>query len=599
MKSVFISPFRFYLVFFTVFMAFSSLGGRLFYLQVVKADEFAEIAQGARNNFITLRARRGDVVDCKGNLLATTRSVVEVGMDPHSLEISGKEKFSQLAALLEIEVSKLVDASKKLTRRVGVGGSEICDVRWIKLKDEVDEKTYRKIRHLGIEGIYGNFKHSRLYPNRKLASHILGYVNKEDVAAMGVERFADYYLKGQDGWLESEKDGRRREIPQHRSFEVKPEDGMNVELCIDRVIQDIVEDELGKIVEEFSPVSASIIVGNPISGDVLALGNAPDFDPNLFYESDMNSQRNRALSDLYEPGSTFKIVPVGAALNEGLVVPSDIIDCAKSSYLVGNKIRRLPSDHTLLGKISLKEVVKKSSNRGAAQLGIKLGSRRLYEYSKAFGFGSSTDFGIGGERNGILHKPRSWDGLTITRLPMGHAVSVTAMQIHQAMSAVANDGILMKPRFIERIFDKDGKTVVSFESKPVRRVLSAGVADTLSKMLVSVVSAEGTARRASIPGFAVAGKTGTTQKIIEGRYSNRHHVASFVGYFPSENPQIAVTVVVDEPKMKKGFLGYGGSVAAPSFKRVGQKIIGYLGLQPRSEAKDALALESMKRLGAL
>ena len=182
---------------------------------------------------------------------------------------------------------------------------------------------------------------------------------------------------------------------------------------------------------------------------------------------------------------------------------------------------------------------------------------------------------------------------------MGHAVSVTAMQIHQAMSAVANDGILMKPRFIERIFDKDGKTVVSFESKPVRRVLSAGVADTLSKMLVSVVSAEGTARRASIPGFAVAGKTGTTQKIVEGRYSNRHHVASFVGYFPAENPQIAVTVVVDEPKMKKGFLGYGGSVAAPSFKRVGQKIIGYLGLQPRSEAKDALALESMKRLGAL
>ena len=173
MKSVFISPFRFYLVFFTVFMAFSSLGGRLFYLQVVKADEFAEIAQSARNNFITLRARRGDVVDCKGNLLATTRSVVEVGMDPHSLEISGKEKFSQLAALLEIEVSKLVDASKKLTRRVGVGGGEIRDVRWIKLKDEVEERTSRKIRHLGIEGIYGNFKHSRLYPNRKLASHIL------------------------------------------------------------------------------------------------------------------------------------------------------------------------------------------------------------------------------------------------------------------------------------------------------------------------------------------------------------------------------------------------------------------------------------------
>lgn len=597
MKSLFILSFRFYLVFFLVILAFCSLGVRLVHLQVINAEKYSQIANGARKNFIPLQARRGDVVDRKGNLLATTRSVVEVGMDPHSISKEDRSKFEDLARFLDLEVGELHEAADKLTRKSQDNG-EIRNVRWVKLREEVDEKVYRDIRKLGVKGVYGNFKHSRLYPNRSLASHILGFVNKEGTATMGVERFADYYLKGQDGWLESEKDGKRREMPQHRAFEVKPMDGLNVELSLDRMIQDMVEEELKRVVREFDPLSASMIVSDPKSGYVLALANAPDFDPNLFFKADLATQRNRALSDLYEPGSTFKIVPVCGALNEGLVDPDSIVDCSKATYRRGSKLLRLPSDHHPLGKISVSKVVQKSSNRGAAQLGIKLGSARLYDYCKAFGFGSKTGFGIGGERRGMLHAPKNWDGLTITRLPMGHAVSVTAMQIHQAMSAVANDGILMKPQFIERVFDQRGKTVVPFNPKPVRRVVSSSVAKTLSEMLVSVVSTEGTARQARLEGFAVAGKTGTTQKIIEGRYSNRHHVASFVGYFPAENPSIVITVVVDEPKMKKGLLGYGGSVAAPSFKRVGEKIIGYLGIKPKEQTKD-LASGQMNGVSAL
>ena len=226
-----------------------------------------------------------------------------------------------------------------------------------------------------------------------------------------------------------------------------------------------------------------------------------DFDPNLFNTAELETQRNRALSDLYEPGSTFKIVAVGGAMNEGLISATDIIDCTKSTIRRGNRNLRLPSDHHPLGKISVSKVVQKSSNRGAARLGILLGSQRLYDYCKAFGFGQKTDFGIGGERKGILHTPAKWDGLTITRLPIGHAVSVTPMQIHAAMSCVANDGVLMKPQFISRVFDHAGKTVVPFDPKPVRKVISSKVSRQLSEMLVSVVSKEGTARGLQLRAF--------------------------------------------------------------------------------------------------
>jgi len=599
MKSYFISPFRFYFIFFSVSFAFCSLGGRLVYLQLFKATDYAELASGARKNFIEVKARRGDIVDSKGNLLATTRSVVEIGVDPHSVTEEDWGKFGPLADLLEVPRSEIEGAARKLTRRGGREGKEVRKVRWVKLKDEVDEETYRFVQKLKIKGVYGNFKHSRLYPNRQLASHVLGFVNKEGVPAMGVERYANYYLKGQDGWKESEKDGRRHEMPQHRSFEVSEHDGLNVELTIDRMIQDMVEGELKGIVEEFDPISASIIVSEPKTGYVLALGNVPDFDPNLFNEAELSDQRNRALSDVYEPGSTFKIVAVSGAMNEGLVGPEDLIDCSISTVQRGSRRLRLPSDHHPLGAISLSEVVQKSSNRGAAQLGIKLGPQKLYDYCRAFGFGQRTGIGIGGERQGVLHHPKRWDGLTITRLPMGHAVSATPMQVHSSMSAVANEGILMKPQFMRRAFDSEGKTVVSFNPKPVRRVVHSGVAKSLNKMLVSVVSNEGTATRARLSGFDVAGKTGTTKKLIEGRYSNRHHVASFVGFFPADDPKIVITVVVDEPKMKKGLTGYGGSVAAPAFQRLGKKIIAYMGLKPNQPVRKSFAITSEGQRSAL
>ena len=597
MRTFFVSKFRFYLVFCSVIFAFCSVGGRLVWLQVWNAERYSEIASNARKKVSTIKARRGDIVDSKGYLLATTRSVVDVGMDPHVLDDDDRVKWGTLSNYLGISLEdlELASRSKSVTDE---SGKFVRDKRWVKLREDIDEGTYRKIQELQIKGIYGNYKHSRLYPNKKLGSHLIGYVNKEGTPAMGVERFTDYYLRGQDGWRESEKDGRRREMPHHRTFEVSPSDGLNVELSIDRRIQDIVQQELDKIVQDFNPLSASAIVSDPKSGYLLALANAPDFDPNLFNTSELSNQRNRALSDLYEPGSTFKIVAVGGAMDEGLVNENSLIDCRVSTFQSGSRKLRLPSDHHPLGNISVSKVVQKSSNRGAARLGIMLGAERLYQYCKSFGFGQKTDFGIGGERRGTLAEPKKWDGLTITRLPIGHAVSVTPMQIHAAMACVANEGILMRPQFISRVFDNAGKTIVPFDPKPVRRVLSTGTASKLSEMLASVVTPEGTARRGAIDGFNVAGKTGTTQKIIDGKYSNRHHVASFVGFFPAENPRLVITVVVDEPKMKKGLLGYGGVVAAPSFQRIGSAIASYLGMQPKKK-NDELAVKQRNVKGSI
>ena len=590
MKSLFILSFRFYFVFFLVILAFCSLGVRLVHLQVINAEKYSQIANGARKNFIPLQARRGDVVDRKGNLLATTRSVVEVGMDPHSISKEDRSKFDDLARFLDLEVGELHKAADKLTRKSQDNG-EIRNVRWVKLREEVDEKVYRDIRKLGVKGVYGNFKHSRLYPNRSLASHVLGFVNKEGTATMGVERFADYYLKGQDGWLESEKDGRRRELAHARSREIQPVNGHDVFLTLDQRLQSAVEFEIQALVDQYNPKGATVIISRPSDGTILALANYPTFDLNEFYNTKrypISNQRNLAITDMLEPGSTFKIVSASAVLNEGLVQTTDLFPTGLAEVNYKDRMLRLPKDSHHYDELSMEQIVVKSSNRGAAHLGLILGEERLYSYASDFGFGRVTDFGFSGEIPGTLHPVDHWDRLTITRMPMGHAISATPMQIHFAMSVIANKGILMKPRIIDRISDDQGFNLIEYQSVAKKRVIEESVAEQMALMLGDVVKRQGTARRAAIKGYSVGGKTGTTQKIIKGQYSHSKHVASFSGFLPLHDPEVIITVIVDEPQLKSR-VGYGGTVAAPAFKNIAQACIQYLGIRPTEYSEDWVA----------
>lgn len=303
----------------------------------------------------------------------------------------------------------------------------------------------------------------------------------------------------------------------------------------------------------------------------------------------------RAITDVYEPGSVFKIVAIAGALNEGLIDPESIFDCSLEQAEYRGRLIRMPRDVSVHNyrMMTVREITMRSSNRGAALIGMKLGSRKMYDYSRAFGFGQRTGFPLLGEVGGTLHQVRNWDGLTITRLPIGHAVSATALQTHFAMSVIANDGKLMVPQIVERIHDRQGNDYFRFEPKLREQVVSPEAARTLAEMLREAVGPGGTGPRAAIAEFEVAGKTGTTQKIVNGRYSSQHHVASFVGFFPASNPELVITVIVDEPTT--GATGYGGTVAAPSFRRIAEPLIQYLRITPPVENNRWMALEEQNR----
>lgn len=592
MSKAFVSTTRAALVSSAVAFAFCVLIGRLFYLHVWEQEALLEHVENNRRMVQIVEARRGNVVDNRGNLLATTHTRIDLGVDPQSVRETDREKFTELANLIDQPLEKVIRAIETKTRKGSDHAQAVSLIKWAYLAKGLDEDTYDKVRELGIKGVYGNRKYSRTYPGGKLAAHVLGYVNHEETPVTGVERFFDYYLRGQDGWRETERDGRRREMAQFRAREVAPADGLNVALSVDLMVQHIVEQEVARLAAEYNPESVSVIVSEPSTGAVMAMANYPTYDPNEFYNTKkypIDSQRNRALTDLIEPGSTFKIVPAAAALNEGIVAPEDIFQTGVERVSYKGRSLKLPSDHHTYDSLSMHDIVVKSSNRGAAHLGLILGENRLHDYAEAFGFGEKTGFDLGGEVSGTLHSVKNWDGLTITRLPMGHAVSATPMQIHGAMSVIANKGVLMEPLIAERVFDAAGNDIVHFSPKAKHRVVSTEVAQAVADMLVDVVGKDGTARKAAIDNYSVAGKTGTTQKIVNGKYSRQHHVASFSGFFPANKPALVITVVVDEPQLKG--VGYGGSVSAPAFRNIAEACIAYLGIRPSRPDASFLALK--------
>jgi len=498
-----------------------------------------------------------------------------------------------------------------------VDGNGLRLIQYARLCEQVDESTYDKIMGLGIKGVYGIRLYRRAYPQNQLAAHIIGYVNKSSIPAAGIESYVDFYLRGQNGWREGERDGRGHEVAQFRTREVPASDGYSVTLTLDTVVQHIVEEELEAIAKKYQPLKATIIVSDPRTGFILALGNYPTFNLNEYNnipKAEQGCMRNIAVADQYEPGSVFKIVAASGALEANLVTPSSRFDCSMDKIEYKGKVRSLPpEDHHFADpkNVSMAEIISYSSNRGAAQLAMRLGEEEFCRYARLFGFGQRTGFPVGGEVSGTVHTPgtKDWDDQTITRMPMGHAVTVTAIQMHQAMSVIASGGLLLRPQIIREIRDASGEAVYRFGAVSKQRVISAGTAATMATLLKGVASKQGNAPGAAIPGFEVAGKTGTTQKLLpvtdwKGRtalhYSDKHHVASFVGFFPASRPQVAISVIVDDADAHApGGVAYGNAIAAPSFKHIGEQLIQYLNIQPAFETQPRrpglLALEGGRR----
>ena len=579
MSKAFVCNQRATIVFATIALSFVVLLGRLVYLHTWDHTDLLEQIESSRRMVKVLKARRGNVVDCQGNLLATSHTTVNIGVDPQAVLEADSAKLKDLAKLLGKPIAAIEQAVLTKTKRRADSGESYL-VRWAPLAKDVDQDTADAVRSLRIKGVYGNSQFSRAYPGGELAAHILGFINKESTPMFGVERNFDYYLRGQDGWFETERDGRRRELAQYREREVLPRDGLNVQLCIDQMVQHIAEGEIERLVGVYNPKSVSIIISKPATGAVMALANYPTYNPNEYFNTvkyPLANQRNRALTDVFEPGSTFKIVPIAGAIEEGIVKVEHEFATDLSSVSYKGRNLGLPNDkHIKVDRLNLHNIIVKSSNRGSAQVGMLLGEQKLYDYATAFGYGTKTGCVLTGESTGVLHPVNNWDRLTITRLPIGHAVSATPLQVHCAMSVIANFGVLMEPLFVERIFDSSGYEVVRFSPRPKRRVISTKTAETVASMLSDVVEL-GTARHyARMNKYTVAGKTGTTQKIVDGRYSESQHIVSFSGFLPASNPELVITVVVDHPK---GVRASGGKICGPAFKNIAEACTAYIGIR--------------------
>lgn len=556
-----------------------ALAGRLVALHVWLAPEWRQESWDVRHTLRTVEARRGQIIDRHGVLLATTQATRKVGIDPHVVTPQDRERFPELAARLGLPLQAIEDAAAARHFLDAEGRPRLDKPRrWVPLA-EVGEGAYEEIEALGLDSVYANRHYQRYYPGGTLAAHVIGFVNREDRAVQGVERWLDPYLRGARGWQILAKDGRRRDLAAFRERSVDARHGHTLRLTLDARVQHAAEALLDEIVATYSPASATVIVSEAMTGELLALGNRPTFDANRFFTAPEASLRNRAVTDLFEPGSTFKIIPLAAVLEGALLNPESLIDCASETLWHRGGERRLPADHKELGVVPLHRAVAQSSNRGAAQMAALLGEEGLHAWAERFGFGQHTGWPLEGEVPGILHDVEDWDALTLTRMPAGYALAATPLQVHQAMLTVASGGRAIEPRLLDAVLDPAGRPIAAFPASEGHAVLSPEVARTVAALLSGVAAPGGTGFRAELPGFAIAGKTGTARKIVDGRYSNRHHVASFSGFFPADQPRFVVTVVIDEAELPG--TAYGGVVAAPAFREMAASLVQLYALEAR------------------
>ncbi len=565
------------------FMAvlFTGFSARLVHLQIGKHEEYTALAAQKHSIRLPILANRGLIFDRNGEILAANIPVRKVVIDG-SL-VKNPKALAEVAApilgLPEEQLRKDLTTSSKYKVLV----PELAEEKAIALRKAMVDRNLR--------GLFFYESSVRTYPNGPMLSHVLGFLARKDpkdehvVGVDGVERTMEAHLCGEDGFRHIERDRTGREIVIYRGQEQAAQDGRSIELTIDMGLQAILETELENAFRDLKPETATGIIVDPKTGEILAMSNRPSFDLNAINAARPEEMKNRAILDMVEPGSTFKIVAASGALNEKVVNEKTTIYCENGSFAYGGRILR---DHHGYGQMTVHEILMKSSNIGSAKLAMMTGDEKFYEYVRRFGFGERTGIDLPGEIPGLVHPPARWDKLTITRMPMGHAVAVTPLQITMAMSVIANGGKLMRPHIIRSIKDQDGNELQRLEPEVVRQVIPENIAQYVSHALTEVVSEHGTASLAKVNGYSVAGKTGTAQKVDpKGGYTPGKYVVSFVGYMPAEDPRFVCLIIIDDAKISSG-LNYGGLVAAPIFSRVAEKAARYLDLTPAQRAEPIL-----------
>lgn len=547
---------RIILLFVIIFIITFLLFLRLVWIQVINSDQYQRKAMEQRLHQIKVEPKRGVIYDRKGRELAISASSETVVAIP--LEIKDPDSTArQLSRVLKMDYQTVLE---RLTRKA----------RAVYVKRKLDANTAAEVRQLELDGIIFAEESKRFYPKENLASHLLGFAGIDSQGLDGMELSYDKYLKGVAGKIEAERDATGRSIPEGIQEFIAPQDGYNIYLTIDEVIQYIAERELDQALKEFDVSGGTIIVMDPNDGGLLAMANRPDYNPNHFADYPQKYWRNRAISDSFEPGSTFKIITTAAALEEGVVNENDLFVDAGHITVSGEKIKCWKAGGH--GRQTFAEVVMNSCNPGFVQVGMRLGKEAFYNYITAFGFGDETRIKLPGEANGLLTDYDDIGPVELATITFGHGITVTPIQLIAAVSAVANDGMLLKPRLVKEIRTPEGELVEEFTAIPVRQVLSQKTAERTLQLLEKGV-AEGTGRNAGIDGYRIGGKTGTAK-----HYGAQIYDSSFIGILPIDDPTLVILVVLYDVT---GFPYYGSQTAAPVFRNVALDVLRYLDIPPR------------------
>ncbi|HWF87650.1 MAG TPA: penicillin-binding transpeptidase domain-containing protein [Pyrinomonadaceae bacterium] len=542
---------------------------RLVYLQFSQYDNLADRARQQQQNEIETSPQRGDLLDRQERQLASSVQTVSLFIDPNGLDTATLDhNAQQLAKSLNLKQADLARDFRKAHDQ---------KKRFVWIARRLDADVANKVVELKLPGVQTQLEPKRYYPNGSLAAHVLGYVGLDGKGLGGVEQYYNTKISGEPGQLFIEKDASGKP---YEGYEIAAKPGNTVVLTIDQTIQYQAEQALQAAVSQSHAKSGSVIVLDPRSGEILALANAPTFDPNRVSDAKPETRSNWALQNIYEPGSTFKIVAFSAALENKLARVDERIDCQMGAITVAG---RVVHDHKKFGVLTIPEALAKSSNVAAIKLGIRVGDPTMYEYIRRYGFGSKTGIELPGETNGILRRVERWQPSSIGSIAIGQEIGVTPVQMVSAFGALANDGVRVAPHLIREVRDAGGNVV--YRAQPdQRRVISAETAIALRGMLEGV-TLNGTAKKAQLDGYSAAGKTGTAQKIDPKTkaYSATKFVGSFVGFAPVSNPQVVIIVVIDEPAGAY----HGGDVAAPVFRAVAEQVLPTLGIEPDIETKSA------------
>jgi cell division protein FtsI (penicillin-binding protein 3) len=545
----------------TVMLMFFLLFVKLIYVQIFLHGKINNVVEKMviRNN--VEMPKRGDILDSKGKILASSVKKYTVFLDPKIIEDFNKIKNILSRNGIKIKANNL---------------NELEKTSYYPIAFNIDADVIDKIRSEQLKGVGFESKYKRQYPEGRFLAHILGITGSEGNGLEGIERTYNEYLCGYSVMTKTRRDGRGR-IIYDKFIDKTKICGQSIELSIDSNIQFIAEQELRKAFDKYKAKKAVCIIQNPKTGAILAMVSLPDFDSSEKIK-DIKTLRNSAISDIYEPGSTFKIVAAAAALEQNKVKLTDNFYLENGRYkTAGHTIR---DDHKIEGYASLKKIMEQSSNIGIVKITQKLGSENFYEYIRKFGFYSLTGIDLPGETKGILMDVDKWNVLSLPTISFGQGIGVTALQMINAFSAIANDGILMKPSLLRNNIEKTGIEINDknvFESKEIRRVISFETAQTIKKLLKNAVDF-GTGRSAKIADYTVGGKTGTAQKVDPSikTYSTKHYIASFCGMIPAINPEVVILVIIDEPKSSSY---YAASVASPVFASIAEKTVRYLDIK--------------------